>query len=180
MKIVDLLEYFDGIHAYWFNTHTKSLIEIGEGLSHAFDVIVNPKKYGFSKDELISSPVINDSIKNLLRYTRITVNNTPDLALDFDGDPSIVQFMGKRGWCRIVVDDNEININTNNLKNAQKTSIYLIDKYPNINSHVIEIETFKNNKSKRDYTTLRGNRLEFFIKYGAIPSQSIMEEDITQ
>lgn len=159
---------------FWFNTKTKKIVTVEMGFTHAGWLILYPEQFNFTSEYLLKSdlsPKVKRAINNK-DGDKIAISEF------LDGDASILKFMSKHGWVRCIIEDDVIlSIQAYNKNELLATARYFFKTNPKLNELNIEVKIQTNPELRDLDVTLVGKRLELFLKYGNIPSKSIVESN---
>lgn len=154
----------------WVNVNTKEVIPVDVNSSHSSLVFLDPKLFGFSFSDLMADPRTEEYADAIDQMDHLTDDNDEITDL-VDGEPGPIQFMNDRGWVRVIYHDsrshgnpNETSIAADNLRQAAKALRILGDDHKTV---VLDVAG--------EHHILSGQRLEMFIKNGAIPRSTVYE-----
>lgn len=148
----DILDYFWG----WFNVNSMKEISTAR-YDHVVELAKSPKKYGITEIKPMSFQKMNE-LNDKNQFEKLI------LTLAF-----------KHGWVRVSLGSGVLNIQAKNLRQVSKAARYFSENYEFSelileldDSHVIDF-------GYGPSPILRGERLEFFLKKGKIPSKLVKE-----
>lgn len=154
----------------WVNVNTNKVIPVDLQSSHSSLIFMNPEVFGFTFKDLLSDPRTEDYADKIDQMNHVTDDNDEITDL-VDGEMGPIQFMNDLGWVRVIYHDtrdggnpNETSIAAENLRQAAKALRILGDDHINV---VMDISG--------SHYKLSGNRLQMFIRNGAIPRDTVFE-----
>lgn len=157
----------------WLNIESKKWIPIKPEFSHSLAVVLTPEKFGFSRNDLVSNKNIGETLLAIQNKLESGDLNKRDffekLSQEFDGNKDIIDFMSNKGWVRVIHKDErdapeETNIQATDLKQVHRAAKLIGD---------IEVLSFD---AGLDFGFLYGDKLDFFLKKGRVPSHLVYED----
>lgn len=141
----------------WVNIKTKKVVPVHHYYSHNFEVYRKPEVFGIKRRDLLDDPKTKDLAQKVLNLGK-EYEEISDLV---DGDEGTINFMGDRGWFRVIHNDPRDYGSSTNIQARSVREIHAIARM------ILDIEELYGDAGD-DHFYLTDKDLKLFLKTGRI------------